>query len=148
MANQTEFSRLMQKATELGIGYVKQGLASGTLIPVAACHRNDAGGWGYNFEIRSPQYAEPVFAAVGDDAGPAVNGGYPLYITQMPPAAPPQRGYPNDKADLLLFHHPPQESDDRPHRIRVEMKPLGDDGEFITLEAAVPAGAAAQMDLR
>lgn len=148
MVSMIEFSELVRDATASATGYVKQGLANGALIPVASCHPHAGGGWGYSFEIRSPQYAEPVFAAVGDNAGPEINGGYPLSVTQMPPDAPPRRGYPKEKADLLLFHNPIQENGHPIHRIRVEMKPLGDVGEFITLEVNVPAGAAARMDLR
>ena len=148
MATMMEFSQLVRDLTATATGYVKQGLSDGALTPIASCHQNATGGWGYHFEIRSPQYAEPVFAAVGDNAGPVINGGYPLSITQMPPGWPPQHGYPKDKADLLVYHSPPHANDDRMHRIWVEMKPLGNDGEFITLAAAVPAGAEAEMALQ
>ena len=147
MENMSRFAQFMWDATASAIVRVKWGLAHGDLIPVASCHQNEAGDWFYNFEIRAPSLAEPVFAAEGDNNVVMVDGGFPLRPTRFPPLLTVRKNDRIKDGNLLLFHQFAGLSDDELHHIRVEMKPLGDSGEFITLEATAPSGKEAQMVL-
>lgn len=146
-SNMSTFARVMYNGGVMAIGHIKLGLTNGSLIPRAVCHRNESGGWIYNFEIRTPDREEPVFVAEGDDAGPAIAGGFPLHITRFPPQMRVPANPVVREENLLVFHQPAPPEDGAQHRIRVVMKPLGDDGDSIDLETVAPAGSPAQMTL-
>ena len=147
MDTMTPFARVMRNATAMAINQVKSGLANGNLVSQVSCWRNESGGWIYNFEIRTPDGAEPVFAAEGNDAGPSVAGGFPLRPTRYPPQMPVPSDAIVADGNLLIFHQPPPPEDGARHRIRVVLKPLGDTGDSIDLETATPVGKAARMAL-
>ena len=141
------FARLMYKGGEMAIGHIKLGLTNGSLIPRAACYQDESGSWIYNFEFRTPDREEPVFVAEGNDAGPEIAGGFPLHITRFPPKMRVPVNPIVREENLLVFHQPAPSEDDAQHRIRVVMKPLGDDGDSIDLETVAPAGSLARMTL-
>ena len=148
MADITPLQTMMQNAAATATGQVKRGLANGNLIPLASCQCDEAGEWSYNFEILSPGRGETVFAAAGHHHGPPPPDGLDLRITCYPPPIKPTENAAVNPGNLLLFHQFAGTADHPLHQLRVTLKPLGDSGEFIELEATAPAGTPSPMTLR
>lgn len=148
MADITPLQTMMQNAAATATDQVKRKLANGNLIPLASCQCDEAGEWSYNFEILSPGRGETVFAAAGHHHGPPPPDGLDLRITRYPPPVKPTENSAVNPGNLLLFHQFAGTADHPLHHLRVTLKPLGDSGESIDLEATAPAGTQSPMTLR
>lgn len=137
----------MQNAVSTATSQVKQGMANGALIPAVSCHTLKAGGWRHNFTIHVPHHDEPVFAAEGSHHRRPDHNGLAFRPTHHPPTIKVRENAAIGHGNLLLFHQLAGTDDNPQHHIRVILKPLGDSGEAITLEAVTPAGATTPMNL-